>query len=950
VTLTVTDNDGATDTATSVKTILNRSPVASFTESATTVPTGTVIHFNASDSYDPDGSIVSYSWDFGDGYTGTGVIISRAYSDNGTYTVTLTVTDDDGETDTATSIKTVLNRSPVAVIIESAETVYTGEVIHFNASDSYDPDGSIVSYSWNFGDGYTGTGVTIDHAYADNGTYTVTLTVTDNDGATGIATHIKIVGNRPPVASFTESAETVYTNVVITFNASSSYDPDGTIVSYSWDFGDGYTGTGVTVDHAYADNGTCTVTLTVTDNDGATGSANSVKTILNRSPTASFTESATTVPTGTVIHFNASASYDPDGVIVSYAWNFGDGESGTGMIVDHVYVDNGTYTVTLTVTDDDGATDITTSTKTILNRPPVASFTESAETVYTNMVIHFNASDSYDPDGSIVSYSWDFGDGNTGTGVLIDHAYVDNGTYTVTLTVTDDDGETDTAMSVKTVLNRSPVAVIIESAETVYTNEVIHFNASDSYDPDGVVISYFWNFGDGYTSTDMIVDHAYADNGTYTVTLTVTDNDGATGLTSHVKTVLNRSPVANFTESATTVLTDEVIHFDASASYDPDGSIASYAWNFGDGYTGSGVAVDHSYSDNGTYTVTLTVTDDDGATGIVAHTKTVLNRAPVANFTESATTVYTGVSIHFDASISSDPDGSIISYSWDFGDGYTGTGVTVDHAYADNGTYTVTLTVTDDDGATASRDAVKTVLNRSPVADFTYSPPFPYANLTITFNASASYDSDGSIISYFWDFGDGNTTTGTIVEHTYEAAGNYTVTLNVTDNDGAVGTTSKIVSVTVAPPDVAVLSVVPSTNEAYLRQLVNIAVVVKNEGLEAKTFNVTVYRNDTVIGIQTVTDLAAGSNTTLLFVWSTSSVSLGNYTIRAEATMLPGEEDTADNVLIDGVVKVRIADANGDGIVNVFDLTLLGRAWFTEVGNPNYDPRVDLTTTAKSMV
>ncbi|MDH5664519.1 MAG: PKD domain-containing protein, partial [Candidatus Bathyarchaeota archaeon] len=159
---------------------------------------------------------------------------------------------------------------PVARFSESAETVYTGEVIRFDASDSHDPDGTIVSYSWDFGDGNVATGVFVEHSYTNDGAYDVTLTVTDDDGATGTATSTKYVGNKPPVASFTESAETIYTGEVVTFDATSSHDPDGMIVSYFWEFDDGTNTTGETADHAYADDGVYIVTLTVTDDDGLT--------------------------------------------------------------------------------------------------------------------------------------------------------------------------------------------------------------------------------------------------------------------------------------------------------------------------------------------------------------------------------------------------------------------------------------------------------------------------------------------------------------------------------------------------------------------------------------------------------------------------------------------------------------------------------------------------------
>jgi len=601
------------------------------------------------------------------------------------------------------------NLPPVAEFTKSAATVYTGEVIDFDASASYDPDGYIFSYSWEFGDGSTGSGVTASHSYVDDGEYTVALKVVDNHGAFSIKKDSIVVKNRPPVAVLDTSSVILDKKEIVTFDASGSYDLDGYIVSYSWDFGDGNTAAGVTARHSYPESGAYTVTLTVTDDDGATDSITATKTVRNRSPVASFTESAHRVYIGESIAFDASGSYDPDGTIVSYSWDFGDGNTATGVTVSHTYADNGFYVVNLTVTDNDGATDSAHATKTVMNRPPVANFTESAHTVDTGESIAFDASGSSDPDGTIASYSWDFGDGDTATGVSVSHSYAISGTYIVTLTVTDDDGATDFVAATKTVRNRGPVASFTESAHTVDTGESIAFDASGSSDPDGTIVGYSWDFGDGTGGSGISVRHAYSQDGVYTVTLTVTDNNGATDTAEATKTVLNRSPVASFTESAHTVYIGESIAFDASGSYDPDGTIVSYSWDFGDGNTTTGVEVDHAYEDNGVYTVTLTVVDDDGATGSATETKNVLNRPPVANFTESAHTVYIGESIAFDASGSYDPDGTIVSYSWDFGDGNTATGVTVDHAYSEDGNYTVTLTVTDDDGASASSVATKIV-------------------------------------------------------------------------------------------------------------------------------------------------------------------------------------------------------------------------------------------------
>jgi len=259
----------------------------------------------------------------------------------------------------------------------------------------------------------------------------------------------------------------------------------------------------------------------------------------------------------------------------------------------------------------------------IPNWPPIAEFSESASIVYTGEVIDFDASGSYDTDGYIVGYSWDFGDGNTDSGVTVSHSYVDDGEYTVILRVVDDDGAVGSKTASIIVKNRPPVADLSTSAAILDKEETVTFNASGSYDPDGIIVSYSWDFGDGNTATGVEVDHAYEDDGVYTVTLTVIDDDDATGSATATKNVLNRPPIASFTENATIVSKDEAIHFDASESHDPDGTIVNYLWDFGDGNTTTGVTSDHAYSEDGNYTVTLNVTDDDGASASLVAAKIV---------------------------------------------------------------------------------------------------------------------------------------------------------------------------------------------------------------------------------------------------------------------------------------------------------------------------------------
>ena len=174
------------------------------------------------------------------------------------------------------------------------------------------------------------------------------------------------------------------------------------------------------------------------------------------------------------------------------------------------------------------------------------------------------------------------------------------------------------------------------------------------------------------------------------------------------------------------------------------------------------------------------------------------NKAPVAAFTATGSPQHVAV----DASASHDEDGTVTAYSWDFGDGTASvSGVTAAHDYAAAGTYQVTLTVTDDLGATATSTQAVTVesINQLPTADFTVSG----GELVMGYDGSSSSDPDGSIVGYAWTFGDGTTGTGPVVSKTYTAPGNYQVTLTVTDNRGGIATKTSTVWVTPGMPSTA---------------------------------------------------------------------------------------------------------------------------------------------------
>ena len=217
-----------------------------------------------------------------------------------------------------------------------------------------------------------------------------------------------------------------------------------------------------------------------------------------------------------------------------------------------------------------------------------------------------------------------------------------------------------------------------------------------SVDPDGYITAWSWEFGDNTTSTLQNPTHRYANNGVYTVNLTVTDNYGAVAQTSQQITVLNVPPTANFTYFPSSPTDLDTVNFN-DTSLDLDGQIVNWSWDFGDGNQSTEQYPTHQYSDNGTYTITLNVTDDDQATDAYSVQIQISNVPPNAQFSYSPQTPTTNDSIQFHDQ-SRDYDGTIVSWSWNFGDGTNSNVTSPTHNYPSEGTYTVSLTTIDNDG------------------------------------------------------------------------------------------------------------------------------------------------------------------------------------------------------------------------------------------------------------
>ena len=516
----------------------------------------------------------------------------------------------------------------------------------------------------------------------------------------------------------------------------------------------------------------------------------------NLPPQAAFTFSPQRPVVGQAVDFDASPSQDPDGEIVQWLWNFGDGTAGEGQTASHIYEHAGSYLIRLTVIDDRGAQDMAEEELVVreANEPPQAGFTFSPGRPTVDDVVQFTDR-SRDPDGEIIRWSWDFGDGTGSALRNPSHQYGEPGDYTVTLTVTDDDGASATASAeLHVTVNLPPVADFSFWPPEPTTQDEIRFTDQSS-DPDGEIVSWWWDFGDGATSDVQSPSHRYPDDGTYTVRLQVRDDRGATAQTSQEIEVANVPPTASFSISPEEVETGDPVNFDASDSSDPDGEIIKYEWDFdGDGEfeeSAESATITHAFNDNGTYTVTLRVTDDDGALATTQGMVRVLNRPPQVGFRIEPEEPSDLDLIQF-IDTSSDADGEIISWWWDFGDGATSDTQSSSHRYLDDGRYIVTLTVTDDDGAEAQVSREVVVVNAPPQAAFSFTPEEPTVGDLIQF-IDESYDPSptGYIVFWGWDFGDGTSSTEQNPQHRYREPGTYTVTLTVIDEQGALARTSK---------------------------------------------------------------------------------------------------------------------------------------------------------------
>lgn len=493
--------------------------------------------FDATQSYDENNDKIGFKWDFGDGNTSEEPTVAHVYDKGGSYRVTLTVTDNSGlECNTAVTSQQVDVNTPPKAAFSGPDLSCVGNEIVFDASATQDDQPANLKYTWAFGDGTTAEGASVKKTFDKGGVYDVVLYVDDNAGTACSQDSIRqtIRVNTPPVADagkdVTLNLKSPQEDYRVVFDGSNSHDADKNTLTYQWDLGDGTTAEGARVEHVYKNGGAYTARLSVNDNSGAgcDTASDTVKVNLNKAPVADAGQPQQACQ-GQSVSFDASKSYGEAGENLIYNWNFGDGQTAAGAQVEHTYEKSGNYQVSLVV-DDGKGTPVSQSvdmTAVSINGRPTAVLS-GIEKACVSDALTFDASQSSDPDGDSLKYTWDFGDGTVVEGKSkASYAYKKGGTYRVTVSVDDGKGggcsRSSDTVTVK--INTPPQANAGPNL-TCCQEQSSAFDGSASSDPDGDTLSYRWDFGDGNSSADAKTQHAYAKSGLYRAVLVVDDNSG----------------------------------------------------------------------------------------------------------------------------------------------------------------------------------------------------------------------------------------------------------------------------------------------------------------------------------------------------------------------------------------------------------------------------------------
>lgn len=722
--------------------VVDTVPVAGFTN--TTECLGFATQFTNTSL----GSIVTWNWNFGDGSpAGTTASPAHTYPLNGTYNVTLTVTNVFGCTNSITQ-SVIVNAVPVAAF--NTTTVCFGQPTAFTDLTS----GTPINWIWDFGDASPISNTqNPTHIYATAGTFNVTLISFGGSGCSDTISNT-ITVNPVPTANFTFAS--VCTNDVMSFNSTSLGTPD----TFVWNFGDGFSDNtnNPSPTHVYTTAGTYNVTLIA--GYAATGCTNTIIIPVTAFPLTVPNFTSTTPCLNVATSFTDATTNAP----TQWNWNFGDGGTSTLQNPAYVYATPGTYAVTLLTQNVFGCQDSITINTTI-NPLPIAAFVfdtvcESSATTFT------------DQSTSAVSWAWDFGDGATSISNSPTHIYPAAATYNVTLIVTNMFGCTDTIVNL-IIVNPNPVS-LYTATTACHTYSTVFTDLSTA------AVSWSWDFGDASAiNTTQSPNYIYTNPGSYNVTLLVTNIFGCTNSSTQTVTVLQQ-PIADFTFS--TVCARQSVQF-TDATIGP--LMTNWTWDFGDGSPTSALQnPTHIYTLGGNYNVTLIVGNSAGCADTIVQ-PIVVNTVPTPLFTANVSCQGTITSF---TDLSTDAV-AIASWFYDFGDGNNSVSQNPNYIYAAAGTYNVSLTVTNINGCDSTFTMPITV-NVMPVANYSVD--------TVCIGTPTTFTdlSTGSPTTWLWDFGDGSTsTTGPVTTHIYATAGSFITTLSVSSGVGCTDATFQIIVV-----------------------------------------------------------------------------------------------------------------------------------------------------------
>ena len=502
-------------------------------------------------------------------------------------------------------------------------------------------------------------------------------------------------------------------------------------------------------------------------------------------------------PVGVTVEFAALAS-DSDG-ISEYLWTFDDGTFSSQQNPSKTFATAGDFDVHLSVVDTKGDAAKQTIPVSIFDietdQPPSAIFSALPQMGDAPLQVFLNGSASWD-DEAITSFEWNFGDGSIGIGSTLEHAYLRPGSYVVTLTVTDNVGQTDSAFRTITVTdptqNDPPIASFIALQGSGLEALTVGFDAHASFDPDGSIVSYSWAFGDGNGGNGPNVTHDYTTGGSYTATLTVEDNQGDTGTTSQTLTLVE--PSDSFAVSA--LLTASGSEYQVVENGLVKGGLLYVDQSFAfsqvaalvEGKTYIKTAIGDRRSKEDPF---LTFEVNQDATIYVGHDDQLADPAWLETFQDTGEDLIAGP-VTFSL------------YRKDFPVGAVQLGPNVN---TDTGRVKAMYVV-----VVVPRNPTQ---NDAPIASFIALRGSGLEALTVGFDAHASFDPDGSIVSYSWAFGDGSGGNGPNVTHDYTTGGSYTATLTVEDNQGDTGTTSQTLTLVEPSDSFAVSALLTASGSEY---------------------------------------------------------------------------------------------------------------------------------------